>query len=238
MKTASTLAAALAGALLAAPAAQADDNMLQQGTTLQLSAREEVSRVPDIAMISAGVMTEAPTAQQAMADNRAQMNRAFAVLRRAGIADKDMQTSGLSMQPRYHYKENEPPRLIGYQVTNMLSLRLRDLARVGAVLDALVEAGINQIDGPSFTLDAPQSALDEARQAAMKTAMARANLYAEAAGLRVKRIITISESGQVSPPRPMRAMAREEMMVASAPTPIAAGEVDLVATVNVTFELE
>lgn len=235
-----TLLGALALAAAAGPAAAHDHSSAMQpaGTVLQLSATHEINSAPDIATLSAGVVTDAPTAKQAMADNAREMNRVFEALKRAGVKSKDMQTSGLNLSARYDYKRDQPPRLIGYQAQNMLMIRLRDLGAVGATLDALVDAGVNQVNGPDFGLDNPESAQDEARVAAMKKARARAELYAAAAGLKVGRILTISENAGYAPSPMPKMMARAAMdMAESAPTPVAPGEVSINATVNVTFEL-
>ena len=127
-------------------------------------------------------------------------------------------------------------RIIGYQATNTVNVKQRDLKQFGRVLDTLVAAGANQVNGPNFQVDNPEAALDEARTAAMKAARARADLYARAAGLRVVRILTISESGGYVP-QPRVMYAKAEMAMDAAPTPIAAGQVELSSSVSVQFEL-
>lgn len=225
----------LAAVLLAAAPALADDHPVKP-PTLTISAEGHVDRAPDVADLSGGVVTVAPTAAAAMAENATKMTSVIAAVRRAGIAERDIQTSGLSLSPQYRYDNNLPPKLTGYQATNSVNLRVRKLADTGRLLDALVAAGGNQINGPNFRVDAADAALDEARVAAVATARARAELYARAAGLHVKRIASISESGGEGP-RPM------VMMMARAPkvqdsTPVAPGEVTLAITVNIVFELE
>lgn len=207
------------------------------GTRLDVTAEGDVTRVPDLATISAGVVTQAKTAAQAMADNAAKMAAASAALRRAGVADRDIATASISLQPQYRYGENQPPVLTGYRASNQLSVRFRDVKRAGAILDALVAEGINQINGPDFSIDQPEAALDEARVKAMQAARARAEVYARAAGLRVGRIVSISESGGYAPPpRPMMMqMARAQK--SEADTAIEPGEQKLTVSVSVTFEL-
>lgn len=219
--------------LLAAPAFAADTAPVS-GTRLELSATGTVSRVPDVATIGAGVVTQSVAAGDAMAANASRMSATVAALRKAGVADRDIQTSSISLQPQYRYGENKPPVLTGYQASNRVMVRLRDVARAGAVLDALVAAGANQIDGPNFSVDKPEAALDEARTQALAAARARAELYAKAAGLHVARIVRITESGAAQPaPRPfLMAAARKE-----ADTPVERGEQDLSVTISVTFEL-
>lgn len=221
-----------AGAALAEPAA-----VSSTPTTLTVAAEGRVTRAPDIAEVSGGVVTSAPTAAAAMAENTVRMNAVVAAVKKAGIADRDIQTTGLNLQPQYRYADNQPPVLTGYQVTNTVSLRLRKLGEAGRLLDTLVGVGANQIGGPNFSVDAADEALDEARVAAVKMARTRAQLYAQAAGLRIKRIVSISESGAIEPgPRPMMVMARAVRMEA-APM-VAPGEVALGVNVTMVFELE
>ncbi len=207
------------------------------GTRLDIVAEGEVTRIPDIATISAGVVTQAASASAAMGENAQRMAAAVAALKRAGVADRDIQTSSINLSPQYRYGENMPPVLTGYQASNQVSVRFRDIKRAGAILDALVADGANQINGPSFGVDKPEAALDEARTAAIAKARSRADLYARAAGLSVKRILSISENGGYSspPPMPMMSMQREK---AAADTSIEAGEQKLAITVSVSFELQ
>ena len=224
-----------AGAALAQPAAVPTQTM-PSPTTLTISAEGRVTRAPDIAEVSGGVVTSAPTAAAAMAENATRMSAVVAAVKKSGLADRDIQTTGLNLQPQYRYADNQPPVLTGYQVTNTVSLRLRKIAEAGRLLDTLVGVGANQIGGPNFSVDAADAALDEARLAAVAMARTRAQLYARAAGLRIKRIVSISESGAVEPgPRPMM-MARADKMEAA--SPVAPGEVALGVNVTMVFELE
>ena len=239
-----TLKIALFGGLAlaaAAPAAAQQPGMpplmMLQGTRLDVSAEGEVSRAPDLVTIGAGVVTQAATAGAAMRDNAARMAATIAALRKAGVADRDIQTSSINLSPQYRYGENVPPVITGYQATNSVSVRFREVTRAGAILDTLVAQGANQINGPSFSLDQPDAALDEARTRAIATARARATLYAKAAGLRVKRIVSISEAGGYAPPQPMPMMAMS-MRAKEADTAIQPGEQKLSVTVSVSFELE
>lgn len=231
----SLAAAALPGAAMAQTAAVTPVPTIS-GTRLDISAEGEVTRAPDVATISAGVVTQAATAGAAMTENATRMAATVAALKRAGVADRDIQTSSLSLSPQYRYGENMPPVITGYQVSNQVSVRFRDITRAGRILDTLVEQGANQINGPSFSIDRADAALDEARTQAVTKARARAELYARATGLRVKRILAISEVGGYTPPAPvpMMAMARRE----SADTPVEAGEQKVAITVSVSFELE
>jgi uncharacterized protein YggE len=209
-------------------------------TRLVISAEAQIAQAPDLAHVTAGVMTEAKTAAAAFADNAAKMNGVMRALRGAGIAERDIQTSNLTLSPQYQYVENEPPRLNGYQVSNTVTVRVRDLANLGRTLDSVVGQGGNQLHGISFSIDKADEALDAARRDAMKKARARADLYAQAAGLRVARIVSIQEGGAVPPPMPMpHMMARmsAEMSPPPPPPPISGGEISMTASVTVVFEL-
>lgn len=234
------LFACLSALALAAPAvaeAQTPVAQVMSGTRLELQARGESRVVPDVAIISAGVVTEAPDAATAMRDNAARMARAMAALKKAGLADKDIQTQSISLSPQYRYVENKPPVITGYQASNQLSVRFRDIGKSGDILDVLVKEGINQINGPNLTVDKPEAALDAARLLALKTLQARANLYAKATGMSVKRIISISENADYGGgPVPMMTMARGDM--AEAKTSIAPGEQAIGITVSAVFELQ
>lgn len=247
MKSLKFILAPLALALSLPGTAMAHDNqpaIAASSTLLTLSAEGKTTRTPDIAVFSAGVTTEGKTASDAMSANAAAMNRVIAALKKAGIADKDIQTSSINLNPVYGQPVMGPngqvinePRIVGYQAMNMVTIRSRDIKGFGKVLDALVASGANQISGPSFQLSDPSAANDEARVNAMKAARARAELYAKAAGLRVVRIISISEGGGYSPPQPVYAMAKMADAAGAAPTPISAGEVEAQVNVTVQFEL-
>ena len=217
-------------AVMAVPAACAQEggvsstyhpNSIQPETTVSISATGTVEREPDIAIMTAGVQTESKTAAQAVADNAKAMSSVFAAVEMAGIAKKDIQTSNFSLNPRYDYSSRgNPPRLAGYTASNQLSITVRDLDTLGETMDALVSAGSNQFNGLQFALDDPSDAKDEARRAAMEQARERAKLYADAAGLKVKRIVTISESGGFNPgPMPMARARLESCLLYTSPSP-------------------
>lgn len=221
--------------------AQGLDAAAPRLTLLDVSASAQSDHAPDLVTISAGVTTQEPTAQAAIAANARAMTRVFETLKQRGVAARDMQTSGLSLEPRYNYdaqNRGEPPRLVGYQASNMLNLRLRKVEAAGAALDALVAAGVNQINGPVFGLEDADAALDAARRDAVKKVYARAALYAAAAGLKVKRLVHMSEGGGVQQqPLPM-AFKTARAMADIAPTPVAPGEIAARIDVQATFELE
>ena len=205
------------------------------GTLLSVSASANATRVPDVASLSTGVVTQAADANAALKANSAQMSKVVAAIRAAGIAERDIQTSGINLNPQYRYAENQPPTITGYQASNTVNIKVRDIAKLGEVLDALVASGANQVNGPSFEIDQPEAAYDEARQAALKKAQARAEMYAKSLGLRVRRIVSISEGGGFRPPMPMmKAMAMDARAESA---PVAPGETTLSANLDVVFEL-
>ncbi|MDZ4762824.1 MAG: SIMPL domain-containing protein [Alphaproteobacteria bacterium] len=243
--TAAGLAASLAAACASAPAALAQMppqgmnppmSSIQPETTITLTGRGTVDHAPDIAMISLGVQVEAETASAAMTQQAEKMNGVLAAVKASGVADRDMQTSNLSLNPVYDYPNNQRPRLRAYAASNQLTIKVRDLANLGRTLDAVVKAGGNTINGVSFGIDKPEAFQNEARVSAIKDAATRAELYAQAVGYRVKRIVTVTENEYYAPPMPMMMNQRMEMDAANA-TPVAAGEVSLTATVSVMFEL-
>ena len=207
------------------------------GTLLSVSAEASAKRVPDVATISTGVVTQAADANAAMRANAVQMDKVMAAIRAAGIGERDVQTSGINLNPQYKYVENAPPSIVGYQASNTVNVKVRDLSKLGKVLDAFVEQGANQVNGPSFEVDKPDEAYDEARVAALKKAQARAQTYADALGLKVRRIVSISEGG-ASFPRPMpmmRAMAADAGFAKE--TSVSPGETTLSVNIDVVFEL-
>jgi uncharacterized protein YggE len=164
------------------------------------------------------------------------MDKVMASVRAAGIAERDIQTSGINVNPQYRYAENQPPAITGYQASNTVNLKVRDIGKLGRVLDALVASGANQVNGPSFEIDQPDAAYDEARRAALDKAQARASMYAKTLGLRVRRIVSIGEGGGYRPPVPMPMMAMAKTMD-RVETQVAPGENTLGADLDVVFEL-
>jgi uncharacterized protein len=208
------------------------------GTRLDVVATGEVARVPDIARISTGVVTTAPTATAALQENARRMAAVREGLKRAGVADRDIQTSSMNLYPDYRHDERGGvPQLIGYRAHNELSVRFRDIANAGRIIDALVAQGANQVNGPMLGIDKPEAALDEARTRALAAARARAELYARALGKRVGRILAVSETGGQYGPPIVAMRARGEAMAVSG-TQIEPGEQVLAVSLSVTFELE
>ena len=224
---ASALALTLAIAAPAVAQAQSmsDHHAQMLSPTFTLSASGEVRVAPDMATITTGVMTEASTAQEAMAQNRTQMNQVIAALRRQGIEERHIQTSGLNLNAVYDYPPNEQPRLRGYQASNQVTIQVRDLDNLGRAIDAVVAAGANQINGVSFGLIDPRAAEDAARRAAVQSLQSKAQLYAEATGMRIVGLRTLSEGGGYAPQPPVMYAARAEAMdMAGGSTPTQGGE--------------
>ncbi|HEY5290344.1 MAG TPA: SIMPL domain-containing protein [Caulobacteraceae bacterium] len=233
MTVALALVSGLAGPAIARAQGAADAQFA--ATTLNLSAYGEVKLPPDMATLTLGVQTTAATASGALAANAEQMNRIVATLRRAGLADRDIQTSQLSLAPQYAYKEGQAPQLTGYQASNDVAISVNDLSRVGRVVDAVVGAGATNVNQISFGVANPLAAENAARVAAVKALQDKARLYADAAGYRIGRLVNLSEGGGYAPtpPRPMMAMAFKS----AAPTPVEAGEIDVRVDVSGVFEL-
>ncbi|MGY0504084.1 SIMPL domain-containing protein [Luteimonas sp. e5] len=207
------------------------------GTLLSVSAEASAKRVPDVATISTGVVTRAADTSTAMNQNAEQMSKVMAALKQAGIPERDIRTSGISLNPDYRYRENEPAQIVGYQARNTVSVKVRDIRKLGRIIDTLVAQGANEINGPSFEIDKPDEAYDEARRAALEKAQARAEMYAKTLGLRVRRIVSIDESsGGYRPPVPMM-RAMDSAVAAQAETAVAPGESSLSVTLNLVFEL-
>jgi uncharacterized protein YggE len=234
-----TVAALLA---LASPAASgaAQENTPEavSGTRLNVTAEGRVTRPPDFVAITAGVTTEAQGASDAIRLNAVQMERVRAALRGAGIADRDIRTSALNLNAVSRDRDDGPRAITGYSASNMLNIRFRDIASAGRVIDALVGAGVNQINGPNLGIDRPEPALDEARTRAIATARARAELYARALGMRVKRVLTVSEANMGGAGYANFANAGAFNVAAPADTDIAPGVQALTVSVMVSFELE
>jgi uncharacterized protein YggE len=254
------LIAALLAASPAALSAQATTPQVTLGPNsaiLSLSAEGQSRRTPDIAMFSAGVVTQSATASEALADNSRRMDAVVAALKRAGIADRDIQTSAINLSPRYSNPERDAqlmarqtgqpyippeqtaPKIVGYEARNTVQVRVRDLSNMGKVIDTLVRVGANEVNGPNFTLEDQKAALDEARLEAVTEGRQRAELYARAAGMRVARILSISEGGGYYP---VQRMATFDVTAAPPappppPTPVQPGELTLGVNVSMQFEL-
>src|SRR5690349_10364087 len=207
-----------------------------QGTLLSVSAEGKVEGRPDMATISLGVQTEAQTAQAAVQANSQRMTALLAALRRAGIAERDIQTSNVSVNPQQQYRDNQPPIVTGYQANNTVSAKIRNIGTVGRVIDATVAAGGNTVNGVYFSYQNPDAKREAARRKAIPEARRRAEIYASALSMHVTRVVAVAEGGGYSPPvlMPMMRMAAQ---ADAAPTPVEPGQIETTATVSVTFEL-
>lgn len=234
------LPALISGSLLmgaTAPAlAQGDSDAAFRATTFSLSAYGETRVAPDMATINLGVQTDAPTAAEALKANGARMNQVMAALKKAGIAERDIQTSNLNLNAQYAYEQNQPPKLTGYQASNQVTVTVRDLTRLGQAVDATVNAGANTVNGISFGLADPRAAEDAARLEAVKALQAKVELYGRATGYKAWRLVNLNEGGGYTPappPVPVYAMAKREMSDA---TSVSAGELKVRVDVNAIYE--
>jgi uncharacterized protein YggE len=232
-----TLVGVSAPAALAQTAAPPAMHAMAPLPALNLSAHGEVKVAPDMATITFGVTTEAATAQAAMADNARRMTEVFAALRRAGIAERDIQTSGLNLSAQYDYVQNEPPRLRGYQASNRVTVDIMDLDAVGITADAVVAAGVNQIDGIAFGLKDPKVAEDEARRLAVRALQDKAALYARALGVALGPIRSLNEGGGYQPQPPMPIYATARLSADSGSTPVAGGQMTVRIDITGTYDL-
>jgi len=208
-------------------------------TLFTVSVRGQASQMPDVAVLSAGVTTEASDTNTALRDNAARMDRVLNALRSAGVAKEDIHTSNIGLNPRYQYNNHEVPKITGYVANNTLNIKVRDISKLGQILDGLAAQGANQIHGPFFQIDQPESGYDQARHNALEAAQARAALYAKALGLRVQRVLRLSEGGRSDSglvPREMVMQARSTSADMSA-TPVVSGEITLSVSLEVVFEL-
>lgn len=236
--------ALLVPAAAGAPAfAQQDQHAMHHGMQegrLTLNATGSVRMAPDMATVSAGVVTEAETAAEALSANSRAMNQVFAALRRAGIAEEDIQTSSLQISPVWSggYSSNgreSERRITGYQATNTVTARVSELDNLGQTVDALVSSGANQLQGVNFGLEDRDAAMTEARRRAVRELGDLRSLYADALGVEIGRLVEFSEGSNYSPPQPMM-FARSEAMDSS--TPIAGGQIEVSVTVTGVYAIE
>jgi uncharacterized protein YggE len=208
----------------------------QRPSSITVAGTGESHGKPDFAQIQVGVVTEALTAAEALRKNNEAMSQLIVMIRKRGIEDRDLQTVQFNISPRYKYDkaQQETPRITGYQVTNDVHVKVRNLTTLGAFLDETVSLGANQVRGISFGVAEPAQLMDEARKRAIADAERRARVYAEAAGLKLGKPIRIDEQAGGRPgPYPM---ARMEAAAASA-VPVAPGEQTFSVTVSVSYAI-
>ena len=209
---------------------------------LSLSVTEPIEAEPDLAIVSGGVSTLAPTATEALRQNSEAMTRVIEAVRRAGIAREDIQTQGIGLDPQYDYEgrgNGQPPVFTGYRATNTVQLRVKDIARVGPILDSLVTAGATNLSGPNYTLENAEALEQAARLRTIAKAQTQADAYVRAAGFASARLSSISE-GEYSGPQPVQAFAADKLAISGTrlSPPTAPGRVRSEVTVNFTFLLE
>jgi hypothetical protein len=216
--------------------AATDDNS-QQGITV--SGEGKATGTPDIAILSLGISTLNPTVAEARDQAATTMQAVIDSVKGNGVAEKDIQSTQLSIYPEYDYSIISTPKIIGYRVTNTVTIKVRDINKTSDVLDSAVAAGgdLTQVQGISFTIDDPSALEDQAREDAVNDAKARAQHLADTAGVDLGDPIAIVESG-VTPPTPL-SYGREVMADAeAAKTPIETGELDINLTVQVVFAIK
>ncbi|MGJ5048253.1 SIMPL domain-containing protein [Bradyrhizobium oligotrophicum] len=215
--------------------ALADDIARQDTPAITVSGEASVTAPPDLAQIDAGVASDAKTAREAAEANNAAMAKVLQALKSAGIADKDYQTSRLSIQPQYAQNRPGQPTVIGYRASNRVTIKVHDVAKVAGVIDTLVGAGANDVGNIYFSVAEPSKLLDQAREKAVADARRKAEIYAKAAGVTLGQPLNIAEDGAPAPVFRAKTFAAP---MAATPTPVAQGEETLSITVNVTWAIK
>jgi hypothetical protein len=242
IKPATLMIAAVAAAALAVPAQSltaAEIEIEANGPVVELSVFESVSVAPDIATIGAGVTSEAPTATEALRLNSVEMTKVITRIKALGVADKDIQTTGINLNAQYDY-DQEARRSVfrGYQASNRVSVILRKIEDAGKVLDALVAAGATDLNGPSFAIENDEPAKDAARKRAIERAQARVKAYADLFGYSGAKVLAIAESIEGRGAMPEMAMMKMSAdMPAAAPPPVQPGMVSTGISITIKFEL-
>jgi uncharacterized protein len=217
------LSAVVIGAGLVLPARAVDK-------LITVTGQASVSVAPDTAVIRIGVSSHGKTAREASETNAKRMTTVLAAIKNAGIDERDIQTSRLSLQPQYDPNKGGTAHLTGFQVTNQLTVKIRNIGALPDILDRAIAAGANEMSGIEFTVSAQSKLLDEARGKAIADAHRKAGLYAQAAGAKLGRVVSIAEEGAPSPPHVLQAMR-------AGAVPVAPGELTLRAVVTVSYEL-
>jgi uncharacterized protein YggE len=228
-----------ATAFASAPAMAANIEIAVQGPVVEITASETVQSEPDQATVSAGVTTRAQTAVQAMRDNANKMDAVIARLRALGISREDIQTSGVNLSAAFQYNNNAPPVFQGYDVTNQVSVTLKDIPKIGPTLDALVVAGANNINGPFFRREDDKPQRRQAREAAFKAAEAQARDYARMAGFGGVRLLAVEETLTQGGPIPFDSIVVTGARAISSQksTPVEPGRIGTVVQLTAKYEL-
>jgi uncharacterized protein YggE len=193
-----------------------------------------VSVVPDVADLRLGVSIARLTVAEARQDAATVMASILAAVESAGVARRDIRTTLLSVQPRYEYRDNQPPLLSGYELANVVEVTVRDLGSLGDVIDGSLRSGATSMDSLSFRLADPAPAEREARMLAMLNARSRADVLAEAAAVRITGVVSVVEDGAMPPPRPFM-KAERMMMAADTGTPVESGSLEVAVSVTVSY---
>lgn len=206
---------------------------------ISLNGHGEVKAKPDMAVVNVGVTTQAQTAREALTQNTQAMEKIFASLKSAGIEGKDIQTSNFMVNPRYDYGQNnnQPPRVVGYDVSNTVTISVKKLDTLGAILDQVVSEGSNQINGVMFAISDDAKLKDEARKLAVADAERKAKLYAETTRISLGPIMSVSE-GTYQPPQPVYYGKAMRADAAPSAVPIAEGEQTVAIDVNIAWEIK
>jgi uncharacterized protein YggE len=241
MRPLTALASLALAASLASPALAAEDGP----ATISIEGRGEVMAAPDTALITSGVTTQGATARAALDANSAAMTELLQTLKEAGIGSRDIQTSGFSVNPNYVYTDARdengytlPPKIDGYVVSNTVTVRVRELEALGAVLDQAVTVGANTVNGISFSVADPATLLDDARRKAFDDARRKATLYAEIAAVELGSVQRIEESQPFDGPQPYQMQTAMYDRAEATAVPVEAGELTFPVTVTVTWELD
>jgi uncharacterized protein YggE len=237
MRPITAIASLLLATALASPAFAAG--------SMQMTGHGEVTATPDTAYVTSGVTSQGSTAKDALAANTKDMAALIGVLKSSGVDEKDIQTSGFAVNPNYVYSEQKdangyqlPPKIVGYTVTNSVTVHVRDLTILGGMLDKEVSVGANTINGINFAVEDPSALYAEARKAAFADARDKANLYADAAGVQLGAIQLINENqGYSQPPQPYLYKATAAAADRAAPVPVEAGQLTFTIDVNVNWDL-
>jgi len=240
---ATSLSAIMLAGAFSLPATAQEKHMSRHHARISVSGEGKMTAAPDMAILNLTVLRDAETAREAMTANNEAMTKVLEAMKKAGVEERDLQTSGINIQPRYVYPDDKnglkEAKISGYSVSNGLTVRVRDLSKVGSILDESVTLGVNQGGDLTFVNDNPAATINEARKRAVADAIAKAKTLADAAGIGLGRVIEISE--QSRPPMPMPIARQVKMMAAAAPqdsVPVAAGENSYDVSVNIVFEIK
>jgi uncharacterized protein YggE len=198
---------------------------------ITVSGEASVSVPPDVAVLRIGVSSQGKNAREASSANAKAMTAVIAAIKNAGLSERDIETSQLSLQPQYDQSKAGTARLTGFAATNQVTLHIRTISELGSIVDRAIAAGANEMSGIEFLVSRRSTLLDQARADAIADAHRKAELYAKAAGVKIGPAVAITDEGASAPPRPMQAMR-------AGAVPIAPGEQTLRVMVTVSYEID